>query len=215
MKAVKGYDGKWYVESKNTIINGNYLFDFYAGRDFIIQECVDQSDEISKYNPTSINTIRLSVYRSVKDNKCHVTNAIMRIGGKGSYVDNAHAGGVFVGINSDGRLCDYVCDQYGNKNTVFNETDFSKEHIIPHYEEIKQFACEISSLIPHCRLLALDIVLRKDGKPRLIEFNVAPSSYSMWLFQFTVGPAFGDYTDEIIEYCSKHLDKVKYYFNPL
>lgn len=47
--------------------------EFYFGRDFIIQECVEQSEYISQFNPSSVNTLRLSMYRSVKDNKCHIT----------------------------------------------------------------------------------------------------------------------------------------------
>ena len=58
----------------------------------------------------------------------------------------------------------------------------------------------IGNSIPHLRLLALDIMIDASGKPRLIEFN--SSDYSMWLFQFTTHGAFGDYTEEIIRYCS-------------
>ena len=63
------------------------------GANFIIQECVMQHEYISQFNPTSVNTLRLTLYRSVKTDECVVTSAIMRIGGKGSVVDNAHAGG--------------------------------------------------------------------------------------------------------------------------
>jgi hypothetical protein len=41
-----------------------------------------------------------------------------------------------------------------------------------------------------------------------VEFN--SSDYSMWLFQFTTHGAFGAYTDEIIDYCSRRGN-----FNPL
>lgn len=43
------------------------------------------------------------------------------------------------------------------------------------------------------------------GNPRLIEYNI--SAFSTWLFQFTTGAAFGDYTDEVIEYCVKHKEE--------
>ena len=45
-------------------------------------------------------------------------------------------------------------------------------------------------------------MIDSSGMPRLIEYNV--SVFSLWLFQFTTGSAFGSYTDEVIEYCVKH-----------
>ena len=50
----------------------------------------------------------------------------------------------------------------------------------------------------------------KDDNPRLIEFNC--EAYSMWLFQFTMGAALGEYTDEIIEYCKNNIDKAQKIF---
>ena len=123
-------------------------------------------------------------------------------------MDNAHAGGGYVGIQSDGRLCHKVLNQYGESCTVFNDIDFTQEHRIPHWDRVVEFAKYIGANVPHHHLLALDIMLDKEGNPRLIEFNC--KAYSMWLFQFTTGGAFGDYTDEIIEYCCAHRDQNKF-----
>ena len=175
------------------------------GEDLIVQECLEQADFMSYYNPTSVNTLRLTLYRSVKTDECHIPSAIIRIGKSGSLVDNAHAGGGFVGIKSDGTLCNKVLNQYGESITEFNGIDFTKEHKIPNWENVVEFAKYIAKNVPHHRLLALDIMIDKYGKPRLIEFNC--DSYSMWLFQFTMGAALGECTGEIIEYCKNNLDK--------
>ena len=144
----------------------------------------------------------------MKTNECHVPSAIVRIGANGSLVDNAHAGGGYVGIDvKDGTLCKKVLNQYGETSIVFNGIDFSQKHQIPNWDKIVEFAKYIGSCSPHHRLLALDIMVDKSGKPRLIEFNC--KSYSMWLFQFTMKPAFGEYTDEIIEYCRNNIDKAQ------
>lgn len=173
-----------------------------CGRDIILQEGVEQSDYISQFNPSSVNTLRISLYRSVKDDECHVTSAIMRIGGKGSVVDNAHAGGCYVGINLDGTLCHEVLDQYGRRSENFNGVDFTQNFIYPRWNEVTEFARSVGKYVPHHRLLALDIVLDKNNNPRLIEINCL--YYSSWLFQYTIGPAFGKFTDEILEYCRKN-----------
>lgn len=194
----------------NQVINKDFLDDF--GNDFIIQEAVEQSAYISQFNSTSVNTLRLSIYRSVKDNKCYLTGAIMRIGGKGSIVDNAHSGGCYIGINKDGSFCHEVLDQYGQRRTVFNDIDFKCNYFYPNWEKVVDFGISICDKILHHRLIALDIVLDKNDQPHLIEFNVL--YYSSWLFQYTVGPAFGDFTDEIVEYCLAHkneLENILYY----
>ena len=179
------------------------------GSNIIIQEAVQQCDYISRFNPSSINTLRLGIYRSVSDNNCHVVGAIMRIGGKGSVVDNAHAGGCFVGIHSDGTFCHEVYNQYGQKRSSFNDTDFTQEYHYPNWEEVIEFAKSVGNHILHHRLLALDIMLDKNNKPHLIEFNI--ESFSAWLFQYTIGAAFGDFTDEILTYCKnkqKELEEI-------
>ena len=132
----------------------------------------------------------------------------MRIGGKGSVVDNAHAGGCYVGIHSDGTFCHEVLDQYGLKRTTFNDVDFANDYKYPNWARVIDFAMSVGQYVPHHRLLALDIVLDKNNKPHLIEFNII--GYSAWLFQFTTGPALGKYTDEILEYCKGHQNELEY-----
>lgn len=198
--------GDEWMDNTGDVLDNGYLDNF--GPDFIIQEAVEQSEYINQFNPTSVNTLRLTVYRSVNDDKCVVPSAIIRIGGKGSVVDNAHAGGCFVGINPDGTLCHKVLNQYGEQSEVFNGIDFRNDYMIPNYEKVLDFAKEVGRHIIHHRLLALDIVLTKDNTPKLIEFNV--EYYSMWLFQYTAGPAFGEYTDEILSYCKDHIKELKY-----
>ena len=200
-------DNLWHDMSSNDILSLEYLNEKY-GTNFIIQECLEQSDAMSYFNPTSVNTLRLTVYRSVKTNECHVPSAIIRIGANGSLVDNAHAGGGYVGINvKDGTLCKRVLNQYGESKTEFNGIDFTKEHQILNWDKVIEFAKYIGNCIPHHRLLALDIMVDKSRTPRLIEFHC--DAYGMWPFQFTSGPAFGEYTDEIIEYCRDNIQSAE------
>lgn len=198
-------DGVWKDVKTGESLNLTYL-EKHSGEDFIMQEAFEQHDFMSLFNPTSVNTIRLAVYKSVKDERCHVTQAIMRIGQNGSVVDNGCAGGMFVGIRKEnGALLHSVCNEQGFTKTVFNGIDFSKEYKVPYWNDIISFAETVGQYIPNQRLFALDVVLGKDNKPYLIEFNL--TGFSPWLFQYTVGPAFGEYTDEIIEYCKTRLDK--------
>lgn len=203
----------WTVVGDNVPFSYDYLQTNY-GADLIIQEALTQCDYMSQFNPTSVNTLRLTVYRSVKTNQCCVPSAIMRIGGKGSIMDNAHTGGGYTALKLDGTLGDKVLDQYGKAVTVFNDIDFTQRHKIPNFSKIIDFAKKVGECVLNHRLLALDIMIDTEGNPRLIEFNTGTTgAYSMWFFQFTWTPAFGEYTDEIIDYCKEHLNnaKMQYY----
>lgn len=112
---------------------------------------------MSYYNPTSVNTLRLTLYRLVKTDECHIPSAIIRIGANGSLVDNAHAGGGYVGIKvGDGTLCNKVLNQYGESKIVFNNIVFTQAHKISNWDKVVEFAKYIGTCIPHHRLLALE-----------------------------------------------------------
>ena len=195
-------DGQFYGSIDGSILTPQ-LLDEYYGDNFIVQQRLEQSEYINQFCPTSVNTIRVATYKSVKTNEPHILNCIMRIGNNGAIVDNAHAGGCFIGVYPDGKLGKYLCNQYGEKFTVFNNIDFEKnDFIIPDIDKVWDFAKEVTKAIPHMRLFQLDIAIDKDNNPRLIEYNVR--AFSPWLYQFTTGPALGDCTDEILQYCIAH-----------
>jgi hypothetical protein len=196
----------WRDVTTDELLNLTYLDKNY-GPHIIIQEAVTQSDFLSQFNPSSANTLRLALYRSVSDNECHIVGAFMRIGGKGSVVDNTHAGGYFIGIQPDGTFCHEVCNQFGQLLTTFNDIDFTKDYHYPKWDEVTDFAKSVGKYILHHRLLALDIILDKNDKPHLIEYNI--EGYSVWGYQFTNSCALGHYTDEIIDYCKEHQNEIE------
>lgn len=179
------------------------------GGDYIVQEAMKQSAFMAQFNPTSVNTLRLFTYRSVKDNQVHVLNAIMRIGRNGSLVDNAHQGGATIGINIEtGELNHFMVDQDAKYFTTFNDIDFEKESfVIPEWEQIKEFARRIGEANIYHRCLNMDIMIDEQGNPRFIEYNL--TQMSVWLFQFNNGSCYGKFTDEIIAYCREHKQDVK------
>lgn len=171
--------------------------------DYLIQECFVQSDYISQFNPTSVNTIRINTYRDIKTGQIHILGAALRIGAKGSNVDNATSGGVIVGVDENGKLGSVAYDKYGNATSEYNDIDLAvNEFVIPNFEAVKQFAIKITKRLPHMRLLALDVVLDKTNNPKLIEVNC--NNFSVKFLQLTKGPVFGEYTDDIIEYCKEN-----------
>ena len=193
-----------YTNKTGDILEKNFLDKNYKNN-FILQTAIKQSQFSSIFNESSLNTLRVVTYRSIKTGKINVINCIMRIGAKGNCIDNAHGGGMFVGVDSNGKLGKFVCNWLGETKTIFNNIDFEhNDYFVPNFEEICKFAVNVSEKIIHHNLIALDIALNEENKPVLIESNLG--GFSAWLFQFTNGSAFGEYTDEIMEYCyNKYL----------
>lgn len=178
------------------------LSDYYEGN-FIVQQCLEQSSFTAGFNKASVNTFRVFTYKSVKDNEPHVIGIVFRMGKLNSMVDNNHAGGRYIGVHHDGSFANScVFDQYGNTYTEFNNIDFSKEHfIVPDFDIVLEFSKAVAEKILHNRTLDLDVMIDAEGQPKLVEFNV--DMCSPWLYQFTVGPVYGKFTEEVIEYIEK------------
>ena len=186
-------------DENNIPLSINYLEKVYK-TDFLIQECFIQSEYMAQFNPTSVNTIRVNTYRDVKTGEIHVLGAVLRMGKTGAVVDNASLGGVFVGIDDDGKLGNCTFDKYGREYRVYNDIDFETNTFnIPNYEEVKKFAVKVSLRVPHMSLFALDIVLDKDNTPKLIEVNT--QSFCYYFMQLSNRPIFGEFTDDVISYC--------------
>jgi len=195
--------GKEFVSvDKNIILTKDFLMSYQ--NDFCLQETVFQHSFMKKLCPTSVNTIRLCLYRSVSNEEPVVTSSIIRIGKNGSIVDNAHAGGMIIGVNvATGEMGKFVIDQYGNKQNTWNGIDYSKNtFIVPFWNSIIAFAKYIGTRVHHHRLIALDVTIDDGGKPVLIEYNI--NSFGYWLFMYTNQEVFGEYTDEIIDYCKRN-----------
>lgn len=187
-----------YFTRTGELVSEEYLLKNYH-RNYLIQECIEQSNYMAQFNPTSINTIRIFTYRDTQG-EVHAMRSILRIGGRGSNVDNAHSGGMFCGIDQNGYLGLYCCSWLGDITEVFNDIDFKNSNfLIPNFNKVKEFSVDIAKHIPHHDLVALDIALDKNNVPKLVEINIG--GFSAWLFQFTVGPVFGSFTNEIINRC--------------
>lgn len=191
-------NGHWFASSDHNPLTVSLLINRWKG-DFIMQQAVRQSSFTAQFNPSSVNTVRLAVYRSVADDRCHLLGSILRIGGDGSLVDNVHMGGRFVGIKPDGSLDDTLFTQHAEPSPLLQAYPHLQSLHIPEWEAIVAFGKDVCSRLPHHRLLALDIALDSNDKPCLLEFNI--QFFSTWFFQYTSGSAFGDYADEIVEYC--------------
>jgi hypothetical protein len=202
-------DGEWRSIKENETLSDHFLQQYKW--DFVIQEALVQHPFLSQFCPTSINTLRIYVYKSVVDDEIHLLNSVMRIGKNGSVVDNAHAGGVMVAIDEETGVMDKnAIDANYNKYDEWNGISFKdNEYIVPDWDKITTFAKRVASKNVRCHLFALDITIDKDGNPILIESNI--KNYAYWMAMVAGKSTFGRFTDEIIDYCASHRpEKVKF-----
>jgi len=201
-KNIKLYNksgGKWYSSDDNSLLTKELLLRY--ANDFVLQEAVIQHADLAVLNPSSVNTVRIAVYRSFKDNSPHILACSLRVGKKDNIVDNTHSGGMSVGIDiMTGKVGNCLFDIYGRMQTNWNGVDYCVDRYIPNWEDIKTFACDMAKKILHHRLIAMDIAINKVGAPLLIEYNLDAFSYRIFMIH-NQNPL-GDYMQEIIEYCS-------------
>lgn len=169
--------------------------------DFVVQKLIRQHDFFNKYNPVGLNTIRVYVYRSVKDNATHILNMALRMGKAGS-LDNETSGGIHTRINKDGFLNGYAVDKYGERFTSHPDTGYRFDAQIPAFKELKTLSLAIAQKVFFTRIVGLDVCFDETGQWRVIEVNT--KGHTIRFSQYGGQPFFGKFTNEVIEYCQKN-----------
>ncbi|HEX8563133.1 MAG TPA: sugar-transfer associated ATP-grasp domain-containing protein [Flavobacterium sp.] len=199
--------GGEFKNSAGVVLTAKHLTAKFDG-DFIVQESLPQCDLLNKLNKDSINTLRILTYRSVKTNQVQVLHTTLRVGKNGSLTDASRTGGRFCGIKADGSFIEKVYDSKGNIYKDFNGVNIENENFrIPNFDMVLQCAKNSAEQIHHHRVLALDVMIDNEDKPRLIEVN--PVNQGMFIFQATIGPMFREFTDEVLEYCAANDENYK------
>ena len=184
------------------------LFTSYK-RSFIIQEKFEQHIDIAKLNPTSLNTLRIMSYR--RGNEIVILYAVIRIGRKDQIIDNETAGGIKADIDLEtGKI---KGNAYGNaKERLMPKTDvgvFLDGYVIPSFQKVLDLVKEMHFRLPYFNLIGWDMTVDKYGSPALIEWNRAAE-----LSQVAHGPAFGDYTEEILSVVKSKIN-TRFEISPL
>lgn len=169
---------------------------------FVVQARILQHEYFAKYNPVGLNTIRVYVYKSVSDNTFHILNMALRMG-RGGSLDNLSAGGIQSMIRRDGFLNGYAVDKYGQRFTKHPDTGYLFEDQIPAFDKLKKLALKIGEQVFFTRIIGLDLCYDESGSWKVIEINT--KGHTIRFAQYGGQPFFGDFTDEVIEYCqTKH-----------
>ena len=104
-----------------------------SSKNVVCQTLIKQHSELSRLNPTSVNTVRIMTLDF--HGEIHVLSSIMRMGVNGSRVDNCYSGGVFCGIQPNGRLKNVAYDTFANIYTRHPQGTAFESVAVPNYGE--------------------------------------------------------------------------------
>ncbi|MCH4168359.1 MAG: hypothetical protein LKF42_03815 [Streptococcaceae bacterium] len=155
------------------LFNNNYMF----------QEVLGQSAILNQLNTTSVNTLRVTSTLLV-NGEVFIHGAVVRFGKKGSRVDNAHAGGGFVLVDTDGCLGELVYDEFGRENSLDALGISLQQKELPNFQQLLLMIQKEHRQHPYSRIIAWDIAFDINNQPVLIEVNTkGPGFWLHWMTQ--------------------------------
>lgn len=164
--------------------------------DFICQKTLMISEELSRYNTFSVNTVRIVTLNL--NNQITVVSSYMRMSASQRRNDNVCTGGLYIGVKEDGKLHDYALN--GNFQRFYEAPSgvIFKGERIQSYGLMKEIVIEQHRKLPFLKFVAWDVTIDVDGNIRIIEMNL--DSQNLEYHQPFNGPFFGKRTGEIIDY---------------
>lgn len=139
-----------------------YLMSFKTP--FIVEEIVIQDKRMSEWNESSINTLRIPSFRTMKG--VQIIYPSIRIGRAGSIIDNAGAGGTFAAIDPmSGKVITDGFDKRGRSYIQHPDTNKTyRGSQIPDWEDlVKTVELLHNSLPPKHKYVAFDFALSTKG----------------------------------------------------
>lgn len=171
------------------------------GSDYTVQRCIQCHPCMKALHPQSVNSIRVMTYRW--HGEIISLPVIVRIGIGSMQVDNATAGGIFVGISDEGVMLPMAMNKYGKRYYKHPDSGIIFDgYRIDFIPKILMEAKRLHRAIPQVGVINWDFTVGEEGDIILIEGNMKAGG--IWLFQMTHGVApFGDKTAEILQWTRK------------
>lgn len=171
------------------------------GTEHIIQRAIRQHPVFAALHAGSVNTIRMITYICGDEICC--APICMRIGQGDSHLDNIHAGGIVIGVTSDGKLLETGYQLgWNDQRIVMQEHPDSKikfaGYQLPKIPQMIEQAKKIHAHFTHIRFVSFDFTVDEDENIVLIESNL--QSQGMWFPQIIHGQSlFGKNADVMLQ----------------
>ena len=171
------------------------------GDNFCFQELIKNCESVSKLHKESLNTFRITTY--LWKGKIYHFPVIMRIGQGKSNLDNAHQGGMFIGLTDEGVLSECAFTEFQDRFFIHPDSGIEfKGYVVPELKDALSAVEKAHQRIPQIGMISWDVVVNEQGKVIIIEMNVL--GQSVWLPQMAHGVgAFGENTADILNWVKK------------
>lgn len=193
------------VVNNGDLRNKTLVLDIIRKRDVVIQKFINQHPILSKYNTTTVNTIR--VMTLLWKGEVHILAAYFRVGYEGMDYVECHT--YKMNIFEDGSLGRVVNDHEGYRKPNENHkyADLNKQTKLPCISKIFEIVKNEHIKLGYFKLIGWDFTVDDKGEPVFIEINTSwPAIDSI---QMVKGPVFGELTDEIAEYVFSDKEELK------
>lgn len=130
---------------------------------FVIEEAIIQHEIMSSLNESSVNTVRCPTI--LANGKIHVFHPILRIGRKGSFVDNGSAGGILASIDPiTGIVFTVGKDERGNSFVKHPESGVVIPGFkLPEWDSLLTIVENVAKVIPSTRYVGWDMAYTRNG----------------------------------------------------
>lgn len=139
----------------------------------VLEDRIHQSDELSAFNETSVNTVRVITVKTKKG--IVVPYCILRMGRRGAFVDNSGNGGIVSCIDySTGKLKTDGYDEKGDVYTVHPDTGtYFKGTQLPDWNKLQALSKEVAMETKKINMVGWDFAHTADGWV-IVEGNDSP-----------------------------------------
>lgn len=168
------------------------------GENFVIQERIRCHESLARIYPYSVNTFRIITYRW-KDEICHMPFCL-RLGRDGKFLDNGHAGGIFVSVDDNGVMGRTAYSEFCERFDQHPDTGFVFENVVLEIvPDVLRAVERMCGMLPWIGCINWDVSINEQGEPVLIEANTRGGS--IWLSEMPNehGP-FGEKTLEVLRW---------------
>lgn len=168
-----------------------------VGPHFVAQQVIRSSDALRRLNPSSVNTFRIVTY--ILHGQVYHMPGILRIGRAGKAVDNAHAGGIFIGVTDEGVFCDRAYTEFCDHFDKHPDTGVAfKGYTIDGYPQMLDTFKALHRMVPQLGMVSWDATIDENRQTVVVEANV--TGQAIWIMQMAHGKSgFGENTGAILE----------------
>ncbi|MDB3935095.1 hypothetical protein N9383_00065 [Granulosicoccus sp.] len=141
----------------------------------MLEAFIQQHPDYKRFNPSSVNTLRLWL-RRFPDGRSSVCLGYLRVGRRGSLVDNQSSGGIVVPVDlTSGKLANGLCGTPQRREYATHPDHNAplQDEYLSRLDEAQALALRCFNLFPGLNFVGVDVAMTTEG-PVMVELNASP-----------------------------------------